>query len=80
MLLICLAMCLAAWALTVTSQLGVIIDKIESESGYSPGDLTSLLSLENINIHKLKETALNMKPKLHLACRRMTISVCGLGC
>ena len=36
MLLIRLAMCLAAWALTVTSQLGVIIDKIESESGYSP--------------------------------------------
>ena len=29
MLLTCLAMCLPAWALTVTSQLGIIIDKIE---------------------------------------------------
>ena len=82
MLLICLAMCLAAWALTVTSQLGVIIDKIESESGNSPKPWRSDQSPEpgEYQHPQMKETALNMKPELHFACRWMTISFCGLGC
>ena len=69
MLLICLAMCLPAWSLTVTSQLGVIIDKVEwSWNSPEPWDLTTLLSLENINI-----------PELQFACRLMMVSFCGLG-
>ena len=39
MILTCLAMCLPAWALTVTSQLGIIIDKIEwSWNSPEPGE------------------------------------------